>query len=89
MFDTPAPKPGILVVDDEPFVLDVIEHLLRHHGFEVWPAGGGAEALALYQRHRDAVALVLLDVQMPGLDGPQTLRALRALNPDVRCCFMS
>jgi CheY-like chemotaxis protein len=47
----------------------------------VWLAAGGQEALDLYQRHREAIDVVLLDVRMPGLDGPQTLAALRALNP--------
>jgi len=32
---------------------------------------------------------VLLDVRMPEMDGPQTLAALRSINPEVRCCFMS
>src|SRR5262249_45350297 len=42
-----------------------------------------------YRRHGRAVAAVLLDVRMPGLDGPQTLAALRRLDPAVRCCLMS
>jgi CheY-like chemotaxis protein len=85
----PGGKPGVLVVDDEPVVRDLLELALRYRGFEVWVAAGGAEALRVYQRHRDDIALVLLDVRMPGLDGPQTLDALQQIDPAVRCCFMS
>lgn len=80
---------GILVVDDEPAVLQLLEVALRQQGFTVWRAGNGREALDLYQRHESAIELVLLDVQMGGLDGPQTLQALKERFPQVRCCFMS
>jgi CheY-like chemotaxis protein len=80
---------GILVADDEAAVRTLLETLLRRHGYVVWSASDGAEALELFACHREAIALVLLDVRMPSLDGPQTLAALRQLDPDVRCCFMS
>jgi CheY-like chemotaxis protein len=54
-----------------------------------WPAADGLEAVDLYRRHRDEIAAVVLDVHMPGLDGPATLRALRALDPGVGCVFMT
>lgn len=56
---------------------------LERRGFAVW------EALELYRRNRDEIDVVLLDVQMPGPDGPQTLAALQQLNPDVLACFMT
>jgi len=82
-------KPGVLVVDDEPAIRVLLEIALGRHGFSVRTAGSGQEAVELYRRHQDSVGLVLLDVQMPGLDGPATLAALREVNPSVRCCFMS
>jgi CheY-like chemotaxis protein len=85
----PAPGPGVLVVEDEAALRTMLQRGLELYGFTVWTAPGGREALALYQAHRDAIAVVLLDVQMPGLDGPHTLQAVKALNPDVPCCFMS
>jgi DNA-binding NtrC family response regulator len=85
----PGCKPGVLVVDDEQMVRDLLQVALGPRGFEVWVAAGGAEALEVYQRHRNDIALVLLDVRMPGLDGPQTLCALQQVDPAVRCCFMS
>lgn len=82
-------KPGILIVDDEAVVRLVLERALAADGFRVWAAEDGLEALTLYQKHRAEIDLVVLDVNMPGLDGPQTLEALRRADPEVRCCFMS
>jgi len=80
---------GILIVDDDPSVRAMLEMGLRHHGFVVWLASHGQEALALYRDHAQEIDLVLLDVRMPGMDGPQTLAALQQINPQVRCCFVS
>jgi two-component system, OmpR family, response regulator len=79
----------VLVVDDEPAVLNLIDFALRYHAFTVRRAAGGEEAVRVFRRHRGTVAVALLDVQMPGMDGPQTLAALREVDPSVRCVFMS
>jgi anti-anti-sigma factor len=80
---------GVLVVDDDTAVLCVLAARLRMEGYEVWLAGHGHEAIELYRRHLEEIAVVLLDVRMPGLDGPHTLGALQKLCPAVRCCFMT
>jgi CheY-like chemotaxis protein len=80
---------GILIVDDDPVVPCLLNLFLPRLGFAVWTADGGNAALATYARHRDRIDLVLLDVRMPGMDGPETLRELRRLDPSVKCCFMS
>ena len=90
--ETPAStprRPGILVVDDEEAVRGMLEVGLRHHGFAVWQAGNGQEAIQTYQQNRSEIDAVLLDVRMPDLDGPHTLAALMLLNPHVRYCFMT
>src|SRR5207237_864266 len=46
------------------------------------------EALAVYRAHREAISLVLVDVSLPAAGGPGILRALKELDPSVRCCFM-
>jgi two-component system, OmpR family, response regulator len=81
--------PGVLVVDDEHMVRILVQLCLERNGFEVWLASNGDEAIELYQDNKDCIDVVLLDVCMPGLDGPHTLAALRKLNPKVRACFMS
>jgi DNA-binding NtrC family response regulator len=86
---TTAQATTVLVVDDEPAFLNLLGQVLEQHGLAVRLAGSGDEAVELVARHRDEINLVLLDVRMPDIDGPQTLAALRRLAPDLRCCFMS
>jgi diguanylate cyclase (GGDEF)-like protein len=72
-----GPAARVLVVDDNLFSLRITTTTLRHAGFEVTEATNGADALALFERFRhDAV---LLDLVMPGLDGFEVCRRLRAL----------
>jgi CheY-like chemotaxis protein len=85
----PCTKPGVLVVDDEHMVRIVVQLGLERNGFDVWLARSGWDAIDLYRRHSEEIAVVLLDVRMPGLDGPHTLDVLRELNPEVTACFMS
>jgi CheY-like chemotaxis protein len=86
---TAPERPTVLVVEDEPMVLKLLDTALRHYGFSVRLAAGGREAVETFRSDPGGIALVLMDVQMPGLDGPQTLAALRQIDPAVRCCFMS
>lgn len=67
----------------------MLDESLRREGFSVRLAATGQDAIRLYRRFRRNIDVVLMDVNMPALDGPATLRALRAIEPDVRCCFMS
>jgi two-component system, OmpR family, response regulator len=84
-----ARSPGILIADDLGLILTLLKLELQERGLNVWVASDGAAAIDLYRRHRFEIDLVLLDVQMPGLDGPSTLSALQKLDPDVRACFMT
>jgi DNA-binding response OmpR family regulator len=70
----------VLVVDDEPHIGRIIRTRLEQDGFVVYLAEHGQEALALLQEHPH-VALVLLDLMMPGMSGIDVLRVLRS---DVR-----
>jgi len=86
-----AEAPVVLVVDDTDAVREVVSAGLRYHGFEVRAADSGRDAIELYhellQQNRDVT--VLLDVHMPGLDGPLVLAALRTIDPGVRAYFMT
>ena len=87
--DTAPRKTGVLVIDDEATVRTLLALCLRSAGFTVWQAANGREGLELYRARPAEIDLVLLDVRMPGLDGPRTFAALREIDPEVRCCFMS
>ena len=82
-------QPGILVVDDDPLVRELLELCLELNGFQVWLASNGREAIDRYQQYRKNIDIVLLDVCMPVMNGPQTLAALRELDSGVQTCFMS
>jgi len=69
----------ILVVDDEQGIRDALSQLLEYEGYEVRAESSGAAGLAAYEQFRPQ--LVFLDVKMAGLDGMETLRRLRALDP--------
>lgn len=69
------PKSKILLVDDEPLNVALLEAVLVSRGHEVIPAGGGPEALDLVRK--DRVDLVLLDIMMPGMDGFEVCRRIK------------
>lgn len=69
----------ILVCEDELSIRSFVVVNLRRAGYEVIEAGSGEEALELYRAHPD-VAIALLDVMMPGIDGFETCRRLREQN---------
>ena len=81
----PAPPPAcynrsvtrtILVVDDDPHIREVLEFALKTEGYAVWACGSGEEALRRFKR--DAPNLVILDLALPGIDGLEVCRRLRA-----------
>jgi DNA-binding NtrC family response regulator len=80
---------GILVVDDDQMLLGLLKTVLVRRGFNVWTAASGHSAVDVYHRQQRDIDLVLLDVCMPGMDGPHTLAQLRHINPSLRSCFMS
>ena len=74
----------VLLVDDEALILEIAGATLESHGYKVLTANSGTEALATYQRRRDDVQVVLLDMMMPMMDGLATMKGLRAIDPQVR-----
>ena len=79
----------ILVVDDEPTVLDTVQDGLTAHGYQVLKASGGEEALQVVQGHQGVIALALVDVVMPGMSGPEVAQRLHEARPDLKILFMS
>ncbi|MCK4177191.1 response regulator transcription factor [Aciditerrimonas ferrireducens] len=83
----PSLPARVLVVDDEPYITDLVRAALRLEGFEVEVASTGAEALAAGRR--GGVDLVLLDVMLPDLEGVEVCRRWRADGVDVPVVFLT
>jgi CheY-like chemotaxis protein len=79
----------VLAVDDSLLMRVMLRRALDRAGFRVVLARSGPEAIRLYRQYQPAIGAVLLDIQMPGVDGPETLAALRDMDPSVRVCFVS
>ncbi len=84
-----APKPCVLVVDDDDGMRKLLEVALSRHGFRVRVTADGHEAVQLYETHKDDIDAVVLDVRMPIYDGPKTLADLQRVNPQVRAVFVT
>src|SRR6201995_1597524 len=77
----------VLVVDDEPNIVDVISMALRFQGFEVESAGTGADALAAVQAFRPEI--IVLDVMLPDMEGFDVARRLGAQQGRVPIIFLT
>ncbi len=78
-------KTKILAVDDSAMMLRIIGGAIETLGYEPLQASNGKEALVALERHRDQIALVMLDWNMPVMDGLSTLEAIKgdARNKDI------
>ncbi|MEI8293759.1 MAG: response regulator [bacterium] len=74
----------ILLVDDEPTVLKVMKRSLEKSGYHIISAANGEEGLALYSRYRPDIRLVITDMSMPGMDGPELVAKLKKIKPSVK-----
>jgi PAS domain S-box-containing protein len=79
----------VLVVDDEEGVRAVASALLQSMGFEVLTVRDGQEALARFQSNGSAIRAILMDLTMPHMDGVETFRELRRLDPGCRVVLTS
>src|SRR5262249_7142001 len=79
----------ILLVDDEPAVLNLCQQILKLGGYNVLPASSGQEALRLCQSSNTVIHLFLLDIVMPGMNGIELAQRLQSMNPSARVVLMS
>lgn len=73
----------VLLVDDDPIVLELSSVMLSTLGFTVLTAMDGIEAVDIFRQHNDEIRLVLSDVSMPRMNGWETLLVLRQISPDI------
>lgn len=80
-------KGNILIVDDERGILDSLEGILSDEGYRVMKAEDGAQAMDLLKAANPD--LILLDIWMPGMDGIETMQAIREFRKDIEVIIMS
>ncbi len=79
----------ILVVEDEPMLLELVKGLLESKGYNVMAAADGMEAVDLYTQHKDEIGLVLTDLGLPKLDGWEVFQRMKEINPDAKVIIAS
>ena len=79
----------VLVIEDEKMVRDMTRTMLERQGYQVMVTGDGFEAIDIFQAHKDEFLLVLLDLSMPGINGWETLSAIRKIQPGVPAILTS
>jgi two-component system, cell cycle sensor histidine kinase and response regulator CckA len=79
----------ILVVDDEPYLRSLVREMLSGNGYQVLTVESGEEALSLYRRKSSSIALILLDLIMPGMGGKQCMEEILKLNPKAKVLISS
>ncbi|WP_424536517.1 response regulator transcription factor [Sphaerisporangium viridialbum] len=84
---TDSPEARLLVVEDDPNILELLAASLRFAGFEVTPAGSGAQAVEAAQRRRPD--LIVLDVMLPDMDGFDVVRRLRGGGTHTPVVFLT
>ena len=79
----------VLVLDDEPDMRKLVSAMLASNGYTVLTADDGESAIRTFQKSKQPVDLVLLDVVSPGLSGPMVADRITELQPGTRVLFMS
>ena len=79
----------ILLVDDEEMILDTSRQLLSRLGYNVFAAVNGEDALAIFSKHADEIALVIMDMVMPKMSGGELFDKLKVIKPDVKVILSS
>ncbi len=74
----------VLLVDDEDMLVDVGRQILEAMGYHVLVAGEGSQAVEVYQKNKDQIDLVIMDVVMPGMGGGEALGKMKEIDPQVK-----
>lgn len=79
----------LLVVDDEPFLRDLAKDMLSKNGYTILTAGSGEDGLSIYADHKSAIAVIILDLIMPGMGGKQCMAEILKLDPAAKILISS
>ena len=79
----------ILLVEDDDIVKNVMSHLLGENADRILSAGHGEEALEVSKEHQGRIDLLIVDVVLPGMNGPELAENLRSSHPEIQVLYMS
>jgi len=85
----PRDTESVLLVEDEEHIRAVIGHVLQKHGYKIIPAPDPASAEFLFLEHKEEIRLLLTDVGLPQMSGPELYKRLAKLRPDLKVMYMS
>jgi signal transduction histidine kinase/CheY-like chemotaxis protein len=88
----PAPRGGterILLAEDDRSVRDLMRRILEKHGYTVFEATNGKEAVRIFGEKKEGIDMILLDMIMPIMNGKEAYREIRKLAPNVKAVFIS
>jgi CheY-like chemotaxis protein len=86
---TPSGKESILIVEDEPVILDMLSLMLNKQGYTVLEAETPSKGIQISKDHQGNIDLLITDVIMPEMNGQEMASILQAENPRLKCLFMS
>jgi two-component system cell cycle sensor histidine kinase/response regulator CckA len=79
----------ILIVEDEGLIRDITCTALEAHSYKVLIAENGEQAVVLYAQNKDKIKVILMDLMMPVMEGEESIRAIRKINPEVKIIAVS
>lgn len=79
----------VLLIDDEVVVREIGCEMLENLGYQCIPAETGEEGIQLYKKNKDKIALVILDIEMPGISGDKVYSTLKDLDPGLKILLIS
>ena len=87
--ESKAKKGVILLVDDEETIIEVCSQMLQRLGYHVLEASDGQRAIDIFEKEKDAIDIVLLDMRMPGMNGAAVYQRLIQIQPNVKVILFS
>jgi len=82
-------KGKVLLIDDEAVVREIGCEMLEALGIRCIPASNGEEGIEIYRQNKDAVELVILDIEMPGISGDKVYNILKEIEPNLKILLIS
>jgi CheY-like chemotaxis protein len=79
----------VLLVDDEPMIIDVGKEMLKKIGYKVLIANSAKSAIELYKANQEEIDLIILDMIMPDMGGGETYNILKAFDPNIKVLLSS